>query len=101
MASVLEAFLEDAGRQRYGYELMRATGFASGKLYPVLARLQAAGWLEAQMEDVDPYAAGRPARRWYRFADGAAAFARQELANYHRQPLARQQMPPRWRPESG
>jgi PadR family transcriptional regulator, regulatory protein PadR len=45
-ARVLRAFLADASRPRYGYDLMRETGYASGKLYPILARLTRAGWLE-------------------------------------------------------
>src|SRR5262249_52308029 len=54
VACVLRVFLDDVGAPRYGYELMRLTGYPSGKLYPILARLEAAGWLDAQFEDIDP-----------------------------------------------
>ena len=54
VARVLREFLVDAARPRYGYDLMRSTGFPSGKLYPILARLQHAGWLVRSAEQVDP-----------------------------------------------
>jgi PadR family transcriptional regulator, regulatory protein PadR len=85
VATVLRIFLDDVPEPRYGYELMRATGFASGKLYPILARLEAHGWLEARFEEVDPATAGRPARRWYRLTEEGTAAARYELAALHRQ----------------
>jgi PadR family transcriptional regulator len=80
VATVLRAFLDNAAQPRYGYDLMKATGFPSGKLYPILARLQAADWLEKQVEDVDPAAAGRPARRLYRINPDRVAAIRTELA---------------------
>jgi DNA-binding PadR family transcriptional regulator len=79
-ARVLRAFLVDVSRPRYGYDLMRETGFASGKLYPILARLTHAGWLEREREDIDPSAEGRPARYLYCLTELGAASARQELA---------------------
>ncbi|MFD0745083.1 PadR family transcriptional regulator [Phytohabitans flavus] len=74
VAKVLAAFLADPGADRYGLDLMRATGHPSGTLYPILQRLQRAGWVAAHWEEVDPVAAGRPARRYYRLtADGTVA----------------------------
>jgi DNA-binding PadR family transcriptional regulator len=84
VGTVLRAFLENVERPRYGYELMRLTGFPSGKLYPILARLEAAGWLEKEWEDTDAVA-GRPRRRWYRFTSDGAEAARSQLAVLHRQ----------------
>jgi DNA-binding PadR family transcriptional regulator len=80
VAVVLRVFLDDVSQPRYGYELMGLTGFASGKLYPVLARLERAGWLVKEREDIDPVTAGRPARRLYRISDQGARAARFELA---------------------
>jgi PadR family transcriptional regulator len=80
VARVLRVFLDDAREPRYGFELMRATGLPSGTLYPILARLEAAGWLISQQEDIDPKAEGRSARRLYHLADEAIGLARQELA---------------------
>lgn len=85
VAVVLRIFLDDAAQPRYGYELMQLTGFASGKLYPILARLEASGWLEGRFEDGDPVALGRPARRWYRLTEPGVASARLELARVHTQ----------------
>ena len=80
VARVLREFLVEAARPRYGYELMRRTGFPSGKLYPILARLQHAGWLVRSAEDVDPSEQGRPARYMYLLSSEGLEAARQELA---------------------
>ncbi|WP_222853700.1 PadR family transcriptional regulator [Fodinicola acaciae] len=70
VAAVLAAFPRDQEEGHYGLELMRATGLPSGTLYPILVRLQDAGWVETHWEDVDPATAGRPARRYYRLTPG-------------------------------
>lgn len=80
MAAVLKVFLEDPDQPRYGFELMRLTGIASGSLYPMLARLDGAGWLTKGKEDIDPRAAGRPARMHYMITGAAASAARIQLA---------------------
>lgn len=80
MARVLKVFLEDPSQPRYGFELMRHTGLASGSLYPMLARLEEAGWLTGGKEDIDPHAEGRPARYTYTITGGAVTAARLQLA---------------------
>jgi PadR family transcriptional regulator PadR len=80
MAKVLKVFLEDPSQPRYGYELMRRTGLASGSLYPMLARLEEARWLTRGKEDIDPHAKGRPPRLHYTITGDAVASARLELA---------------------
>ncbi|WP_198154275.1 PadR family transcriptional regulator [Catenuloplanes japonicus] len=79
VATVLAAFLEDPAADRYGLDLMRASGHPSGTLYPILLRLQNAGWVESLWEDLDPVAAGRPARRYYRLTPDGEVAARAEL----------------------
>jgi DNA-binding PadR family transcriptional regulator len=80
VAQLLAVLLDDPQVERYGLELMRATGQPSGTIYPILARLQAAGWVRAGWEEINPSAEGRPPRRYYSLtADGVAA-ARVELA---------------------
>jgi PadR family transcriptional regulator PadR len=79
-ARLLGAFLANAEQRRYGYELMQETGFPSGKLYPILARLRNAGWLERELEDIDSAEAGRPARWMYRLTGHGTEEARYELA---------------------
>lgn len=80
VSKVLAAFLEDPEADRYGLELMRASGHPSGTLYPILLRLQNAGWVVAYWEDIDPVAAGRPARRYYRLTPDGRVSARTEIA---------------------
>ena len=48
-----------------GIEISRATGLASGTLYPILFRLEEAGWLESEWEEVVPTQVKRPRRRLY------------------------------------
>ena len=48
--AVLSELLSDPGAGRYGYELAKATGLASGTLYPILMRLEQRGRLEAHWE---------------------------------------------------
>ena len=85
VAAVLYVFVEDVGTSRHGYELMRRTAFPSGKIYPILARLLAAGWLEATMEDIDPAKVGRPPRRFYRLSERGVVRARQGLAAFYQE----------------
>jgi PadR family transcriptional regulator, regulatory protein PadR len=88
-ARVLKVFLEDPSVPRYGFELMKLTGMASGSLYPMLARLEEAGWLTRGKEDIDPHAEGRPARLHYTTTGAAISAARIQLAE-----LSEQYRPP-------
>lgn len=59
-----------------GADLGRRTGFGSGTLYPMLMRLEEAGWISSAWEPGDPRELGRPRRRFYRMTDeGRAATA--------------------------
>lgn len=66
---VLQRLLEEPETQRYGLEVIALTGLPSGTVFPILARLEACGWLQSGWEDVDPRAVGRPRRRYYRLTD--------------------------------
>lgn len=85
VSKVLAAFLEDPEADRYGLDLMRASGHPSGTLYPILLRLQRAGWVDAVWEEIDPVAAGRPARRYYRLTPDGRVAARAEIAALRQQ----------------
>lgn len=51
----------------YGFDIMDATGLASGTVYPILARLERRRLVEAKWEDPSlPQERGRPARKYYR-----------------------------------
>lgn len=80
VAQLLREFLADPAEPRHGYELMQRTGFPSGKLYPLLARLHRGGLLIREWEQVDPREVGRPARCTYRLSPGAIEPVRHELA---------------------
>ncbi|WP_170318835.1 PadR family transcriptional regulator [Allorhizocola rhizosphaerae] len=80
VVKVLAALVDDPARERYGLDLIRDTGLPSGTLYPILTRLERAGWVHAEWEDLDPVAEGRPARRYYRLTPDGVQAARTELA---------------------
>lgn len=84
LVKVLEVFLDDPAVERFGLDVMRATGFPSGTVYPILTRLLNAGWLDAHWERIDPVREGRPARRWYRLTALGLDSARSEVAAYRR-----------------
>jgi DNA-binding PadR family transcriptional regulator len=85
VTKVLSAFLADVTEDRYGLDLMKITSLPSGTLYPILQRLQDAGWVTAEWEEIDPAAEGRPARRYYRLTPQGAENARVALAELHAQ----------------
>lgn len=63
-----------------GAEIAKATKLASGTLYPLLIRLEKAGWVDSQWETGEPSVLGRPRRRFYRLTgEGQAAY--QQAAN--------------------
>lgn len=101
VATLLNAFLEDPAEARYGYDLMRHTGFPSGKLYPILARLETAGWLVKETEAVDPVSVGRPPRRLYRLSGEGQAAAERELTMMRHRIRPRTVQVPMARPAAG
>jgi PadR family transcriptional regulator PadR len=48
-----------------GAEIGRAAKLQSGTLYPILLRLEQAGWLKSHWESETPQELGRPRRRFY------------------------------------
>ena len=63
---VLKLFLAKPREGRSGAEISRETKVGSGTLYPMLARLEQAGWLTSEWEIINPREAGRPRRRFYK-----------------------------------
>lgn len=59
-----------------GAEISRSTKLASGTLYPLLLRLEKAGWLSSHWEVGDPATLGRPRRRFYRLTGEGQIVAR-------------------------
>jgi PadR family transcriptional regulator PadR len=64
--AILAELLADPVVERYGFELARATGLASGTLYPILMRLEERGLLEARWD----ISGGRPRHVYRLTAEG-------------------------------
>ncbi len=58
-------FLNAKGMKASGADVIKATGLSSGTTYPLLSRMETAGWLKSEWEDVDASEVGRPRRRYY------------------------------------
>ncbi len=71
--AVLVELASEPSRDRYGYDLARETGLASGTLYPILMRLEDRGFLEARWELSD-----RRPRHVYRLTEAGLEAATAE-----------------------
>lgn len=78
--AVLRLYLTAPGAERSGAEISKATKVGAGTLYPMLARLEEAGWFTSDWESIDPREAGRPRRRFYRLTGLGETRARAALA---------------------
>jgi PadR family transcriptional regulator, regulatory protein PadR len=63
---VLAALLDQPIGEHYGLELAHLAGLPTGSIYPILARLEKAEWLQSDWERIDPATEGRRPRRYYR-----------------------------------
>jgi PadR family transcriptional regulator, regulatory protein PadR len=81
---VLEAFLDEPTDELSGADVLKRSGIASGTLYPILLRLEAAGWFVSRWEAVDPASVGRPRRRLYRLTPTGLARASEVFASFGR-----------------
>ncbi|MGH8904652.1 MAG: PadR family transcriptional regulator, partial [Egibacteraceae bacterium] len=66
---VVLLFLRDPSERCYGLEIAREAGLQRGTLYPILNRLEHAGWVTSEWEAIDPSVEGRRPRRYYRLTD--------------------------------
>ena len=85
LVRVLDVLLDDPTSEHYGLAVANAAGLRSGTLYPIMARLEKAGWLESRWETDDT--ARGPRRRLYRFTTLGLAQA-PPLVNARRLPAA-------------
>jgi PadR family transcriptional regulator PadR len=85
---VLEVFLENPTERFAGAEVHQRCGIASGTLYPILLRLESAGWFVSQWESIDPSSLGRPRRRLYRLTSAGLRRASEVFASFNRGVLA-------------
>ncbi|ORT96471.1 transcriptional regulator [Frankia casuarinae] len=79
-AAVLRLMLENPTAEYYGLDLARSSGFPSGTIYPILARLETAGWLASYWEEGELVKLERPRRRMYRLTGHGATAARNAVA---------------------
>ena len=73
---VIAALMANPLGELSGAEVAKASNLASGTLYPILLRLERAGWLQSRWEDETPQDLGRPRRRYYRVTGIGAQKAR-------------------------
>lgn len=83
--TVLALLAEAGGTWRHGYELARRAGVRSGTLYPLLIRLEARGYLEAEWQAAAP---GQPPRHAYRLTAEGMRLARDNPPQAAPHPLA-------------
>ena len=68
---------------RHGFDILDATGLASGTVYPILRRLEDAGLVRSRWEPVQRARdEARPPRRYYELT-GAGAVALREALERH------------------
>lgn len=68
---------------RHGFDIIDATGYPSGTVYPILRRLEDAGMLRSSWEPVTTArAAQRPPRRYYELTAAGALAVKEVLRKY-------------------
>lgn len=71
---VLDVLMATADDPPWGYKICDLSGLGSGTVYPILERLEQAGWIEGAWETGQP--ADRPRRRFYTLTgSGRAGYA--------------------------
>jgi PadR family transcriptional regulator, regulatory protein PadR len=86
MLKVLKMLMEKPQTPYSGAEIARQVAVGSGTLYPLLQRLENAGWVKSEWEDVDPREAGRPRRRQYKLTGRGQSEAAKALAEVQTAP---------------
>ncbi|GEP09837.1 PadR family transcriptional regulator [Methylobacterium gnaphalii] len=79
---LLRFLLTDRSNENSGAAISKATKIGAGTLYPLLARLESAGWVTGTWEQADPREIGRPKRRFYQLTGLGATRARGALADF-------------------
>lgn len=79
MEALLRVWDDNPEAALYGLEITELTGLLPGTTYPILQRLLEHGWLTDEWEDLDPRAAARPRRRYYRLTEEGASAARKAV----------------------
>jgi PadR family transcriptional regulator PadR len=83
---LLKLMIDKPLEGRSGAEISKSLNVGSGTLYPLLQRLENAGWLKSEWEELDPSEAGRPRRRYYKLTGEGQKQAVQALAELQTAP---------------
>ncbi|GAA0651228.1 hypothetical protein GCM10010174_88670 [Kutzneria viridogrisea] len=78
--AVLHALLAAPDTELYGLKIAELTNLLPGTTYPILVRLQRAGWIADRWETINPHDEQRPRRRYYKLTDDGAKQARAALS---------------------
>ena len=82
-AAALLLFVSEPRRQRFGLDIIKETGLASGSLYPILHRFEQRRLLTSCWEDLDIAVAGsRRPRKLYKLDPSGAQAAEALLAEW-------------------
>jgi len=72
-----------ADGKRFGFEIMDATGFTSGTVYPALDRLEEERCLKSSWEDAKvAHREGRPPRRYFSLTPTGAAVLAEAMQRF-------------------
>jgi PadR family transcriptional regulator, regulatory protein PadR len=77
---VLKVFLDRPQEGLAGSDIWKSIGLFTGTVYPILLRLERAGWLKGDWEKLPPSALGRPRKRIYWITPLGCNKAREALA---------------------
>lgn len=65
---ILAFFIGNEKKMYCGSDVMKQLNLPSGTVYPLLLRMTKAGWLDRELENVNPKEIGRPAKRFYQIS---------------------------------
>lgn len=80
LLEILAVMIEGREDDLHGRLIGKRAGVSSGTLFPILARLESAGWISSREEDGDPADLGRPRQRIYKLTGLGETAAREEIA---------------------
>lgn len=81
MALVIDALLTQTDDEVHGYTLTKTINLSAGTVYPILQRLETAGWVTSRWDNAARTPGGRAARRYYRIVDTHREEANQLVAD--------------------
>lgn len=77
--AVVKYMLERPKDDVFGLELIEAVQLPAGTIYPILTRLEDAGWIEGEWESLDRKDAGRRRRKYYKLTKDGKKDGRKQL----------------------